>query len=61
MLTILRVLYLAFVGYLIYMMFKRGGCCGHGHVQEENSCCEENGKKKEKIISNNEKANSINI
>ncbi|WP_202708569.1 hypothetical protein [Sporosalibacterium faouarense] len=62
MLIILRVLYLLLIGYLVYTMIKRGGCCGHGHSQKGNSCCDDNDKKNsEKMISDNEKTNSINI
>lgn len=64
MLMIIRVLYLILIGYLVYTMVKRGGCCGHGHSHSTrgHSCCDDKSKKgSEKTISDKEKTNSINI
>jgi len=55
MITIFRILYVVLIGYLIYTMVKRGGCCGshgHGHgnshgqssKSHKGSCCDTSNK-----------------
>jgi len=71
MITIFRILYVVLIGYLIYTMVKRGGCCGghgHGHGNShgqssrshQGSCCDSSNKSK-KIISEDDKKNAIDI
>lgn len=65
MIVIVRVAYLLLVGYLLYTMVKRGGCCGgHGNHDSHNgdqSCENKEHKRKTSIITDNEKKDAINL
>ena len=63
MILVLRVLYIALIGYLFYRMFKNGGCCG-GNNHHKN--IESDGEAKKNtvngnIITENEKKKAIVI
>lgn len=63
MLLIFRALYLLLIGYLFFLMFRRGGCCGgHGHQHRSyRSRNEYDTGKSQEIISDDEKNRAIDI
>ncbi|WP_273226181.1 hypothetical protein [Geosporobacter ferrireducens] len=53
----LRILYLFFIGYMIYRMVKGGGCCGgHRHQGHKDSKIDE-----KKTITEEEKKKAIDV
>ncbi len=61
--TILQILYLLFVGFLIYTMVKKGGCCGgHGnHRGHSNHNTQDHNIKHKNNLTKDEKNNAIDI
>lgn len=45
MMGLIRILYIALIGFVFYNMIKRGGCCGgHGHNHEDRRNREEDNR-----------------
>lgn len=61
MLQVFRVLYIALIGYLIFNMIKRGGCCGGHRHQQERPKKRDDIDKSEAFINADEKNNAIDI
>ncbi|SHJ71994.1 hypothetical protein [Tepidibacter formicigenes] len=63
MILILRVIYIILIGFAMYQMFKRGGCCG-GHMNHSNNDERINVDKNKNIkplISEEERKNAIDL
>ena len=60
---IYKILYIIVFGFMVYRMFKGGGCCGGHSHHGENSCHEKDSDNKidRKIITEKEKMSSIDI
>lgn len=58
----LRILYLFFIGYMIYRMVRGEGCCGgHRHQGPKNSKIDEKNEKTGKTITEEEKKKAIDV
>lgn len=63
MILILRTFYIILIGFMVYRMFKNGGCCG-GHSQHRGNSCDEKMNENttsKQIITEEEKSNSIDV
>lgn len=63
MIFIFRVIYIIFIGFMVYRMYKSGGCCG-GHMNHSNDDEKinvDNNKDSKQLIGEEERKNAIDL
>lgn len=62
MLQIFRVIYIILIGYLVFRMFRGGGCCGgHGHNHKKERRDDYGINKPNSLVDDDEKNKAIDI